>query len=173
MKNNINWLKEKIKELVKNKIIENDYDVIKRTLDEEEKIGNLKYEEIYQYLFDNPGERKIILSIKDSPESDDPVTLWFDGKNIEVTDSIKKHPVELEVNFPSGELIVGDGFKFFAYDSDNYSKFQRMKERSEIFAEQGVLHTYVGGLNKALIKNPDGSLNVGQFIDKKNQERMI
>lgn len=173
MKNNINWLKEKVKELVKNRIIENDYDVVKRTLDEEEKIGNLKYEEIYQYLFDNPGERKIILSIKDSPESDDPVTLWFDGKNIEVTDSIEKHPVELEVNFPSGELIVGDGFKFFAYDSDNYSKFQRMKERSEIFAEQGVLHTYVGGLNKALIKNPDGSLNVGQFIDKKNQEEEI
>lgn len=162
---NMKDLEKILKNMVKEKQIRDDYGLIKDCYDE--MLGNQSYKDIYQYLFDNPGKREVLLGFKDSYYTSNDLEVRFDGEKVRIYGEYEQKELELDVNFPSGELIVSDGSTFFMYNPEalNVGLKSDQVKISEILADQGMLYTFVGATYPKVFKKDGENLEIGHYFE--------
>lgn len=161
-------IKEQVKKWVTENKVKNDFLEFRQN---EEYIPGIKNTEILNYLESNPGKINILLGQLDSCLSLKELNVWYNGQDVTLEkDDVEPQPLIMEIDFPTGELIVSDTLKFLGFDPDLYINLLSEKIRTtEVFAEQGFMYAYLSKSYPHVYKNEEGDLIFGRYYSSKEE----
>lgn len=164
-----NKIEKQLIQWQKEKKIKSDY--LKIGYDDLEYIKGIKNKEIFNFVENNPGEINIVLGFVDSAKSTTELKVYYDGNNITLeSEDVNIEPSVIEIDFPTGELIIGDNLKFLGFDPDlRYNLYPECIKTMEIFAEQGFMYAYTGKSYPNVYQDNNEKIIFGRMYTSKEE----